>query len=197
MFWGQPGECSFFYLQDPKVEGEVGRLRVVAHGEARLGTDLGATCLSPIAWGGSLELYERPRVDGWQLRFEVVDSNLYNEQGEKTLFVGQLWDRIKESIQPRFGAVTVDLGGPFRDLREFLSMIVAPPHAEEARRAIDSLHPVSVNALPKGIVVEAAFEVAEAPGTPAPSVRQRRRSAKPRSMPSPRAPISGTRSSRS
>lgn len=172
VFWGQPGECSFFYLQDPKVEGEVGRLRVVAHGEARLGTDLGAACLSPIAWGGSLELYERPRVDGWQLRFEVVDSNLYNEQGEKTLFVGELWDRIKESIQPRFGAVTVDLGGPFRDLREFLSMIVAPSHAEEARRAIDSLRPVSVNALPKGIVVEAAFEVAEAPGTPAPSVAE-------------------------
>jgi hypothetical protein len=169
VFWGQPGECSFFYLQDPKVEGDVGRLRVVAHGEARLGTDLGATCLSPIAWGGLLELYERPRVDGWRLRFDVVDSNLYNEQGEKTLLVGTLWDRIKDSVQPRFSAVTIDLGGPFRDLREFLSTIVAPSNAEEARRAIDSLHPVSVNATPKGIVIEAAFEIAEAPGTPAPS----------------------------
>ncbi|HSD10413.1 MAG TPA: lytic transglycosylase domain-containing protein [Candidatus Binatia bacterium] len=170
VFWGQPGECSFFYLRDPKVEGDVGRLRVVARGEARLGTDLGATCLSPIAWGGSLEVFERPRVDGWQLRFEVVDSNLYNEQGEKTLLVGQLWDRIKESVQPRFSAVTIDLGGPFRDLKEFLSMIVAPSGAPEAaRHAIDSLHPVSVDALPKGIVVVAAFEVGEAPGTPAPS----------------------------
>jgi hypothetical protein len=172
IFWGQPGECSFFYLQDPKVEGEVGRLRVVAHGEARLGTDLGATCLSPIAWGGSIELYERPRVDGWRLRFDVVDSNLYNEQGEKTLLVGQLWDRIKDSVQPRFSAVTIDLGGPFRDLREFLSVIVAPSNAEEARRAIDSLHPVSVSAAPKGIVIEAAFEITEATGTPAPSATE-------------------------
>ncbi len=169
VFWGQPGECSFFYLQDPKVEGDVGRLRVVAHGEARLGTDLGATCLAPIAWGGLLELYEKPRVDGWRLRFDVVDSNLYNEQGEKTLLVGKLWDRIKDSVQPRFSAVTIDVGGPFRDLREFLSAIVAPSNAEEARRAIDSLHPVSVNATPKGIVIEAAFEIAEAPGTAAPS----------------------------
>jgi hypothetical protein len=172
VFWGQPGECSFFYLQDPKVEGDVGRLRVVAHGEARLGTDLGATCLSPIAWGGSLEVYERPRLDGWRLRFDVVDSNLYNEQGEKTLLVGQLWDRIKDSVQPRFSAVTIDLGGPFRDLREFLSMIVAPSNADEARRAIDSLRPVSVNAVPKGIVMEAAFDVAEAPGRPAPSATE-------------------------
>src|SRR5262249_15259755 len=52
VFWGQPGECSFFYLQDPEVAGETGRVRVTSTGEARLGTDLGSTCLSPLAWGG-------------------------------------------------------------------------------------------------------------------------------------------------
>jgi len=171
-FWGKPGECSFFYLEDPQVEGQVDRLRVVARGEARLGTELGAGCLSPLAWGGFLELYERPRLDGWKLRFEVVDSNLLDANREKTLLIGTLWDRIKDSVQPRFAAVTVDLGGPFRELREFLPTVVAPAHAEEARRAIDSLRPVSVRALPRGIVVEAAFEVADSPGTPLPSVTE-------------------------
>jgi hypothetical protein len=173
VFWGEPGGCSFFYLRDPEVEGEVGRLRVVADGEARLGTDLGAMCLSPIAWSGKLELFERPRVDGWQVHFEVVDSNLYNEAGEKTLLVGKLWDRIKASVQPRFSAVTIDLGGPFRDLKEFLSMVIVPSdESQAARRAVDSLHPVSVAVLPKGVVVEAVFEVAEVIGTPTPSANE-------------------------
>ena len=42
----------------------------------RLGTDLGFTCLSPLAWGGFIELFERPKIDGTKLRFEIVDSNL-------------------------------------------------------------------------------------------------------------------------
>lgn len=168
VFWGEPGGCSFFYLQDPQVEGQVDRLRVTARGEARLGTEIGDGCLSPIAWSGVLEVLEQPRLDGWQLRFEVVDSNLYDPQHEKTLLVGQLWDRIKESVQPRFAAVTVDLGGPFRELREFLPSVVAPDKADEARAALESLRPVSARALPRGIVVEAAMEVAEAPSPPAP-----------------------------
>ena len=172
-FWGKPGECSFFYLEDPQVEGQVDRLRVVARGEARLGTDLGAGCLSPLAWGGFVEVFERPRLDGWKLRFEVVDSNLLDAERQKSALVGQLWDRIKDSVQPRLGAVTVDLGGPFRELREFLPTVVAPARADEARRAIDSLRPVSVRALPKGIVVEAAFDVAdESPRTPMPAATE-------------------------
>jgi Transglycosylase SLT domain len=172
VFWGEPGGCSFFYLEDPKVEGEVDRLRVTAHGEARLGTEIGNTCLSPIAWSGFLELFEQPRLDGWQLRFVVVDSNLYDEKHEKTLLGGQLWDRIKESVQPRFGAVTVDLGGPFRELRAFLPLVLGAAETNEARAALDSLHPVSARALPKGIVVEAAIELSEAPPAPTPAAPQ-------------------------
>jgi len=168
-FWGKPGECSFFYLQDPEVEGQVDRLRVLARGEARLGTDLGATCLSPLAWTGFVELFERPWIDGWKLRFEVVDSNLLDENRQKTALIAGLWDRIKESVQPRFAAVTIDLGAPFRELRDFLPTVVPASRAAEARRALDTLRPVAVRALPKGLVVEAAFEVAEAPSTPVPS----------------------------
>jgi hypothetical protein len=171
-FWGTPVECSFFYLRDPEVEGQVDRLRIVARGEARLGADLGATCLSPLAWGGFVEVFERPRIDGWKLRFEVVDSNLLDEKRQKTTLVAKLWDRMKESVQPRFAAVTVDVGGPFRELREFLPTVVPPSRADEARRAVDSLRPVAVRALPKGIVVEAAFDVAEAPSTPAPAATE-------------------------
>jgi hypothetical protein len=168
VFWGQPGECSFFYLQDPEVAGETGRVRVTSKGEARLGTDLGATCLSPLAWGGFVELFAQPRLEGWLLHFEIVDSNLLNVNKEKEFLTGQLWDRIKESVQPRFGAVTIDLGGPFRDLRDFLNSVVAPEHAEEARKAINSLRPVAVSTSSKGILVEAALDVAESTVQPAP-----------------------------
>ena len=172
VFWGEPGGCSFFYLEDPQVEGGVDRLRVTAHGEARLGTEFGDSCLSPIEWSGFVEIFERPVLAGWELRFEVVDSNLYDENHEKTPLVGQLWDRIKESIQPRFGAVHVDLGGPFRELRDFLPSVIGAGRVEEIRPLLDSIHPVSARASPKGVVVEAALEVPEARTTHAPTATE-------------------------
>src|SRR5258708_5924780 len=55
IFWGEPGSCSYFYLVDPKVEGQVDRLRVIAQGDAKLGTDFGEGCLSAIGWTGAME----------------------------------------------------------------------------------------------------------------------------------------------
>lgn len=169
VFWGTPGDCSFFFLEDPKVAGEVDRLKVTARGEARLGADLGESCLSPLGWTGVIELFEKPRLDGWTLRFEVVDSNLFDERHQKSMLTGQLWDRLKESVQPRFGAVSVDLSGPFRELRDFLPTVFPQSHMAEARAALDSMRPVSVRALPQGIVVEAAFEIADSGPSPQPT----------------------------
>ena len=171
VFWGDPGTCNYFYLVDPQVEGQVERLRVMSRGDAKLGAELGENCLSAIGWSGFLELFERPRLDGWLLRFEVVDSNLYDEGHQKTLLIGQLWDRIKESVQPSFAAVTIDLAEPFRQLRDFLPTVLGAgsPGAAELRRAIDGMRPVAVRALPRGIVVEAALDVPEPPAAPIPA----------------------------
>jgi hypothetical protein len=167
VLWGEPGSCSYFYLVEPAVDGEVDRLRVFAKGDAKLGTDLGMGCLSPIGWTGFLEVFERPRLDGWMLHFDVVDSNLYDEARNKQNLIGQLWDRIKESIEPHFGAVTIDLSKPFRELRDFLLTVVGNgPQAAELAHALDSLRPVSARALPRGIVVDAALEVPEPPAGP-------------------------------
>ncbi len=167
VFWGEPGSCNYFYLEDPKVEAQVSRLRIVAHGEARLGAELGDGCLSPVVWSGHVEIFERPGVEGYELHFDVVDSNILDERGQKEVLVGQLWDRIKESIQPRFASVVVDLAEPFSDLREFVASVASPDRAAEARRTLDSMRLLSATVLPKGVVVEAGLEVAEAaPPTP-------------------------------
>ncbi len=162
VFWGTPGDCSFFYLEDPQVESEIGRVKVIARGDARAGTDIGDSCLSPLGWTGFLETFEKPRLDGWALHFEVVDSNIYDARHEKTSLIGVLWDRIKESVHPKLASVSVDLNGPFRELREFLPTVIAPGELQQARAIIDSMRPVEVQALPKGIVVQAAIDVPDA-----------------------------------
>lgn len=166
-FWGQPGDCSFFYLEDPKIDGVDGRLRVTAHGEARLGTEFLGGCFSPVVWSGFIEVIEEPRIEDWVVHFRVSDSNVYNEKREKTLLAGKLWDRIKREIQPRFEAVSVSLAEALQELRAFLPRVTPADKAEEVGKALDSMRPVSAEARTSGAVtVTAALEVGEAPAAP-------------------------------
>ncbi len=169
--FGGEGECSYLVLEKPEVHAEPGRLRVVSRGEAELAADMGDACLAPVAWSGSVEVFERPRLDGWLLRFDVVDSNLYDSRGQESSIAGPLWDRIKTSVQPHFAAVTIDLEGPFRELREFLPEVVPSENAEEARRVLATLRPISATVSARGVVIEASFVVPDAPtpsGSPTP-----------------------------
>lgn len=165
-FWGRRGSCSFFILEDPRVETEEGAVRVVAHGEARLGTEFLGGCFSPIVWSGYLEVRETPRLEGWVLAFEVEDSNVYDERREKTTLAAQLWDRIKASVHPRLAAVRIDLGSPFAELRELLPLVLPPTRVPEAERIFGSLRPLRVSSHPAGVVVEAVVEVPEVPPAP-------------------------------
>lgn len=169
-FWGHPGECSFFYLEDPKIDGTDGRLRITAHGEARLGTEFLGSCFSPLVWSGYLEMIEEPRIEDWILHFRVSDSNIFDEKHEKTLLAGKLWDRIKGEVQPRFEAISVNLGDVLRELRAFLPTVTPSDKAEEVQQALDSLHPVSVEATLGGLVtITAAMALAEAAPAAAPA----------------------------
>ena len=163
LFWGAPGECSFFYLENPEVETVEGAVRVRAHGEARLGTEMLGGCFSPIVWSGTLEADEVPRLDGWTIRFDVADSNIYDEAGQKPVLTGGLWDRIKESVHPRLASVHVDLGAPFEELRALLPLVLDAPETDGATRILDTLEPRSVAASAEGVTVIAALEVAEVP----------------------------------
>jgi hypothetical protein len=139
----------------------------VAHGEARVGTEVLGSCLVPIVWSGFVELYEEPRMDGWSLRFQVVDSNIYDEEHEKRLLAGGLWDRIKGSVQPRFEAIAIDLGKPFDELRGFLRLVTPPDRAFEVDQAIATLVPVGAMVTPSGAVrIDATVDVALAAPTP-------------------------------
>ncbi|MGH7823081.1 MAG: hypothetical protein ACREQ9_25255, partial [Candidatus Binatia bacterium] len=166
VFWGAPGECSFFYLEDPKVETGGEGIRVTAHGEARFGTELLGGCFSPIVWSGSLEVFEKPRMEGWALHFDVIDSNVYDERGEKALLTGALWDRIKESVHPRLQSVVIDLGEPFTQLRAVLPLLLAPEEETAVQRTLETLRPVSVSVSEPGVTIGAAIEVADAPPPP-------------------------------
>lgn len=146
---GGQDQCSFFLLQDPEVVAEEGRIRIVARGEARFGTEFLGLCLRPFTWVGRLELHQAPRLEDARLRFEVVDSSLTNPAGSKTTLSARVWALVKPQLHPHFAAVTIDLEPALGEIRQLLAGFL---DAESAPIAA-TLRPLTAAAQADGVRV--------------------------------------------
>lgn len=171
VLWDDGTGCSFFKLWDPALNGAGNRLRIVSHGEARVGTLLAGQCLAPLQWEGNLEVFEQPEIaaDQQTLRFRVVESNIYDSEWKKGLLTGKLWDLVKEHVQPKFEALRIDVQPAVRDLRDILPLWVGHGDAERIQQMLDSLRLQNATVTDSGVSVDLAFAVGDVTPAPAPT----------------------------
>nr|MBA3732084.1 hypothetical protein [Gammaproteobacteria bacterium] len=61
--WDDGSGCNYLTLSDPQVDVRAGVVQVISAGEARVGTVLGARCLTILDWTGFVEVFEEPVLD--------------------------------------------------------------------------------------------------------------------------------------
>jgi len=167
--WDDGSGCNFLILSDPQVEAAAGRLRIRSAGKARIGTAVGQSCLTLLDWTGSVAVDEEPSLDPTLpiVRFRVVDSNVYGENGKKRI-TGTLWDWVKSYVHPRLEAVTVDLAQPLAELRAFLPLVLPHESAEQTTQLLDSISLSGARVVDTGLTVDLRFNVAELAAVPSP-----------------------------
>src|SRR5206468_8420083 len=114
--WRDGTGCGWLTLSDPVVDVVGGRLRLVARGDAQVGTPLGGDrCLKALTWNGFLEAFLQPGIDtaAHAVTFAVADSNIYDADHKKGLATGRLWDLVKDYAHPRLGTFRIDVSQPF------------------------------------------------------------------------------------
>jgi soluble lytic murein transglycosylase-like protein len=165
--WDDGTGCGYLTLREPAVNSTGNRLRIVTRGEARVGTPIGDQCFAAIQWDGFIEILEEPKLsdDQHELRFRVVESNLYNTEWKKGSVTGKIWGLVKQYVQPNFEAVRVDLHAPLQDLRDLLPLIVARGDAERIAQILESVHLAAATPTDTGVTASLAFTVN--PTTPA------------------------------
>lgn len=161
VLWDDGTGCGYLKLREPAVNTAGAHLRIVSRGEARVGTPVGDTCLAPIQWEGFIELLEDPQLsaDQRELRFRIVESNLYGTDWKKGFFTGKIWDLVKQHVQPRFEAVRIDVHGPLQDLRELLPLLLVRDDAERLTGIVESVRLAAAAPTDTGIRVALAFTV--------------------------------------
>jgi hypothetical protein len=164
VLWDDRTGCGFLKLHEPAVSSVGNRLRIVTHGEARVGTRVGSMCLAPVQWDGFLEVFEEPALDpdAHLLRFRVVDSNIYDKEWKKRFFTGKIWDLVKQYVQPSFEAVHIDLNAPMQDLRDLLPLIVARGDTERIEHVLNSLRLADASVTDLGVTLTVGFTISAA-----------------------------------
>jgi hypothetical protein len=158
--WDDGSGCNFLVLSDPQVDAQNGRLRIRSAGKARVGTAVGQRCLTLLDWTGTVEVDEEPALDPTLpiVRFRVVDSNLFGEDGRKRV-IGTVWDWVKTYVHPRLEAVTIDLTQPLAELRAFLPLVLPHESAEQSAHLLDSLSLASARVAEAGVIIDLRFDV--------------------------------------
>lgn len=165
--WQDEDDCNALVLSEPRLATVAGRLQVTSKAAARAATPIFGWCLFSLEWSGTLEVLEKPVIDPTApiVRFEVVDSNIYDAQGEKGI-AGKLWDLAKDTVAPRLAGVTFDLRGALRELGEMLTTVLPADDAAWTRAVADSVRLASIAPEEGGVRGVVAFDVP--PRAPAP-----------------------------
>jgi hypothetical protein len=166
--WDDGTGCGSLVLRDPRVDAARGLVRLVTRAESRLGRRLLGLCVRPFTWSGTLEIFEEALVtpDRRAVEFRVVESNVYDEHGEKGLLTGWLWDLVKGHVHPRLEAVRLDLAGVVAEIGGALPFFLPPDDAEQAAAVVGSLRVGSVAVDSAGVRVALQFDVPGPPPTP-------------------------------
>ncbi len=165
--WQDEDDCNSLVLSEPRLATVDGRIQVTSKAEARAATPIFGWCLFSLEWSGTLEVFERAVIDPQApiVRFEVVDSNIYDAHGEKGI-AGKLWDLAKDTVAPRLAGVTFDLRGALHELGGVLTTVLPRDDAAWTRAVADSVRLASIGAEEGGVRGVLAFEVP--PRAPAP-----------------------------
>ena len=157
--------CSKVILSEPKLTGDGNALRVVAKARVTLGAMSENGCISSIGWLGQAEVVVRPVIlpePSQAVRFQVEDSNLYNQQGER-LTSGIVWGNFKEYIDSILGRFQIDFGPSLDELKALLPIILPRHSTAQMKQVIDSLHLAGARVGPDGLTVEISLEVEALP----------------------------------
>ena len=153
--------CSKIILSDPRLSGHGDSLRLVAKANATIGIESEKSCLTMMEWDGEVEVVACPVLltgSSPLVGFEVKDSNLYNQQGER-LASGIVMDYFKECVHSVFSHFQIDFGPSLDELKALLPVVLPGHSTAKVKKVVDSLHLAGVRAGSDNLTVELSMEV--------------------------------------
>ena len=158
-------QCNYLTLSNPQVTSRGDQLQITSAGKARIGAAVGKRCLKILNWQGFIEVYQKPYIENEasSVKFQVVGSNIYDQDGQKQAATGKLWDWVKGYVHPRLDDLEIDLKSVLHELGVLFSATLARSDQKITPRLVDSVSLAGVETMPSGVRVKLQIDL---PGPP-------------------------------
>jgi hypothetical protein len=165
--------CNSLRLSNPRIEGtDSGQVRILTDISTRTGIPTGNRCVLPLEWNGVIETRHQAYIDRNRpaIGFRIVDSGILRADEQTRAVPGVIWDWIKDFIQPRFDAVSVDLTPAIAGLQDLLKLMLHTLETTDAGARVPvSLTLHSVTATPAGLKGVLRMQLPDPPSNWAPA----------------------------
>ena len=155
--------CMQLMLAEPAFSMKSGLLQLDIRIFARAGTQLAGTCLSPIEWGGYLQLEMKPVLNSqtFALSFRIINSRLLSPNRQPAQVANVLWEFAQPYIYKHLQGVAINLAPPVNDLKAFLLPIFPHQTQVQSRLMLDSFTTGEVRVGPTALTADLLVEVQE------------------------------------
>jgi len=168
--------CNTLVLSDPRAGGTAdGLVRFLTSMHAQTGIPMGGKCRFAKDWRGLIETLQTAKANTERstITFKIVDSSLLRLEDQRDLVPRFMKKWIRDFVNPRLSAVSVDLGPAVSGIEELLGAVVPGERAGSQSAQPDLLSPVvlaEVRPGPASLVAVMKLDTADAPAGWAPPV---------------------------
>lgn len=169
--WDDGKGCNQLQLFEPRLKLEGGRLHTRSRAQARVGTALAGRCLSILDWNGFVEIQQVPAlgIEPGTVRFRVVDSRVYADDGESAGVMGTIWGWVKQYAHPRFERLQVDINPLLTEVGRLVPLLY-PDQPQPIRKILEDVRLTAVAAEQDGLQLTLGLDlppqVLESSGVP-------------------------------
>lgn len=161
------GDCRYIQLNGLQLESVGDRLRVRTPTRLKFGPDWFGSCYGAITWQGEARFELEPYITPESvLRYRLLDTELINEQGEKSLAADLVWKLVGRIMQPRLEAFQLDLRPPRSEVINVLHNFVPQAQAQELDAVLASVRTTTLTVERDNLNAPLLFDVPDKYLTP-------------------------------
>ncbi len=138
--------CTRIELWEPQLAPEGRYVRLTNRVKLRAGVPWGDNCLQGVSWEGYIEVVQRPYVDQrtWSLRFETIDSRIYDQDRNRSKLAKALWDLVKTDLHNYLDRIRFDISPPVDEVQAMLPSFFQTQDRIKVFKWMESIRPGQV-----------------------------------------------------
>lgn len=156
------GDCRFIQLTGLELEPTGQRLWVKTQTNLKFGPEWFGSCYGAITWKGQARFELEPYITpDHLLRYRVLEVELIDDQGNKSLAAEVVWKLVGRIMRPRLEAFQIDLRPPRTEVTNVLHNFVPEVQVQQIDAIIGSARTTTLQVNPDNLNIPVVFDVPE------------------------------------